>query len=213
MWNIEAEHFSNSYYQSVIILQNVKIAVYNDKLSLTVVRETSIFDNPDIPETQMLKDWYEKQNSQICLEPAVSEVSQDLIRLNEINIQPLSKSITVAAIILNCSNMKSYIKQSTNVEIFKREVTLVDSSETAITLTLWNSTAKDFDGKKGDVLVLQNASIKEHQNRRSISHSAETIILTNPENQLKIELVDWFNSVGEKIMINKIINMALSNDI
>lgn len=212
LWNTDAENFPDSFNKSVILLHKAKVTEYADKISLTFLRETSLHENPNIPEVDDLKKWYEKQQESLCLQSVISDEPKEYVRLNEIENQTSTNSISLAAIILNCSGIKSFIKHTTGKEVLKRELTLVDSTETAITLNLWNSEAEHSMYKKGDVLVVQNALIQENQNRHSITHSSHTVFLLNPDIPEKNELIEWFNSVGENIMLNKIISMALANN-
>ena len=44
-------------------------------------------------------------------------------------------------------------------ELTKREVTLVDRSETDVTLTLWGNTAEQFDASTNPVLAVKNVRV------------------------------------------------------
>lgn len=169
-----------------------------------------MLENPNLPEATALKLWYEKRDTQVCYKPMISDKTIELVRIIEISKVPLTTSISVAAIIYNVDDIKSYIKRSTGKEIKRREITLVDTSEEAIILTLWNNDAENFNSVKGDVLLITNAAINEYQSRKSISKLRETTILSNPEIQEKNQLESWFNDGGKEAMHHKIINMALA---
>lgn len=86
---------------------------------------------------------------------------------------------------------------------------MVDSSEEPIILTLWNSEAENFNCKKGEVLLINNALVKEFVNKKSLTHDATTTIIVNPAIPEREILKNLFENKGEKNIYSKIINLAL----
>lgn len=172
-----------------------------------MVRETILIENPTLPAAQKLKNWYEKQNKHLnyTLDPEENSIVTNIADIFE---GPLTHSISVVGVIFNVDFLKSYTKKSTNKEIKRRDITLVDSTEKPIIFTLWNAEAEIFTHKKGDVIMINNAIIKEFQNIRSLSHDGTTTIIANPEIPENTNLKEWFLNGGEQNIYNKIIKMA-----
>lgn len=58
--------------------------------------------------------------------------------------------------------MKIFFKNGTDKEFKKRNVTLTDMSENVVSLTLWTDKAQNFKGKIGELLLIDNAAVKEN---------------------------------------------------
>lgn len=207
LWNTDAENFSDHLHHSVIVFKNAKIVEYNGKKSLSMVRETVLTENPSIPEADKLKIWYNKQNKQLKYKDDPEEHCT-LTNIEDIANVPLTNSVSVVGVIFNVDHLNSYIKKDTDKEIKRRDITLVDSTEVPIIFTLWNTEAENFSNKKGDVILINNAVIKEFQEIRSLSHDRTTTIIQNPEIPENEILKTWFQNQGEQNIYNKIIKMA-----
>lgn len=189
------------------MFKNAKIVEYNGKKSLSMVRDTILTKHPSIPEADKLKSWYDMQKTHLKCDKDPNEPST-LISIEAIANSSLTNSISVIGVIFNIDRLKSYIKKSTKKEHKWRDVTVVDSTEVPIIFTLWNTEAENFSHKKGDVILINNAIIKEFQGTKSLSHDGSTTIIANPEIPEKRVLKQWFQNEGEQNIYNKIIKMA-----
>lgn len=213
LWNTAAENFDDSFSQSVILFKDIKVDEYYGKISLTCLRDTTIIKNPNSQEAHHLTTWFSKQEKDALYKPVVAPITNELQNITQIKNSALSNPVTVAAIIFNIDDIKSFFNKTTDREIKKRNVTLTDLTENVITLTLWNTEAENFKGKTGDILLINNAMIKEYQNMRTLSFTNGTTILQNPDIPEKNDLIQWFNSNGQINVLKKITNMALSKNI
>jgi len=57
--------------------------------------------------------------------------------------------------------VQSFVARSTNKEFKKRDITLVDMSNSAINLTLWGDDAVNFDGHVQPVILVKGTRINE----------------------------------------------------
>merc|ERR1719347_708125 len=77
-------------------------------------------------------------------------------------------------------------------ELTKREITLVDRSNTQVTLTLWGKTAETFDPTNNPILAAKGVRVSDF-NGVSLSGGD---ILVNPDLDLAHELKGWWDSEG-----------------
>jgi len=77
-------------------------------------------------------------------------------------------------------------------ELTKREITLVDRSNTQVTLTLWGKTAETFDSTNNPILAAKSVKVSDF-NGVSLSGGD---ILVNPDLDLAHELKGWWDSEG-----------------
>lgn len=81
-------------------------------------------------------------------------------------------------------------------ELKKKEITLVDKSDSSICLTLWNDEAEKFDGVQQPVIMLKNTRINEFGGGKTLATSSSTVMKINPDMEESHALRGWFNSGG-----------------
>lgn len=62
LWNNDADHFDENNLRSVITIINGKVNEYNDKISISMTRESVMSFDKDIEEKKQLKKWFEEKN-------------------------------------------------------------------------------------------------------------------------------------------------------
>lgn len=81
-------------------------------------------------------------------------------------------------------------------ELKKKEITLVDKSDSSISLTLWGDEAEKFDGVQQPVIMLKNARINEFGGGKTLATNSSTVMKMNPDMEESHTLRGWFNSGG-----------------
>nr|XP_043067982.1 replication protein A 70 kDa DNA-binding subunit-like [Drosophila bipectinata] len=76
-----------------------------------------------------------------------------------------------------------------------REIELMDYDDYdgVIILTLWNEAAKEFNGKKNDVILVKGARIKEHNEVKKINLDWYAKMKINPNLPEAKSLIEWYN--------------------
>ena len=71
--------------------------------------------------------------------------------------------------------------RQTNRQLKKRDINIVDESNTAVTLTLWGTQAEQFDGANTPVLAIKGARIGEFNGAKNLSTINSTVIQIDPD--------------------------------
>jgi replication factor A1 len=87
------------------------------------------------------------------------------------------------------------IRTKSGKDTCKRNVTIIDTSRTAITLTLWGTTAQNFTGQPGNTVALKAARVSDF-NGRSLSTMQSTVMELNPANTDAYNLSQWYQTTG-----------------
>lgn len=104
--------------------------------------------------------------------------------------------IDVIGVCKNSGDVQTLISRNTNRELKKREVMIVDQSNTGVTLTLWGTQAEEFDGSTNPVLAVKNGRINEYGGGKSVSLLQSSVLQINPDTTQAHKLRGWFDSVG-----------------
>eukprot|EP00092_Neocalanus_flemingeri_P017032 GFUD01018420.1.p1 GENE.GFUD01018420.1~~GFUD01018420.1.p1 ORF type:complete len:627 (+),score=162.12 GFUD01018420.1:60-1940(+) len=85
-------------------------------------------------------------------------------------------------------------------ELTKREITLVDRSATEVSLTLWGTTAENFEGAGSPIVAAKGCRVSDF-NGVSVSGGD---ILINPDFDLAHELKGWWDNEGSNVATSSI---------
>ncbi|XP_018574321.1 replication protein A 70 kDa DNA-binding subunit [Anoplophora glabripennis] len=139
---------------------------------------------------------------QECLESDVSSIPQtkyDFVTIDKISSLEQNTMVDVIGVVKSVSDLQTFQARSTGREMKKKEVLLVDQTNTAVTLTLWGADAENFDGTNNPVVVIKCGRISEFGGGKSISSIGSTNIKINPDMKECYRIRGWYDSEGSNI--------------
>ncbi|XP_066597449.1 replication protein A 70 kDa DNA-binding subunit isoform X2 [Prorops nasuta] len=143
------------------------------------------------------------------------EESEDIPKI-QFNFEPISsvgeKSdktlIDILGVVKSVGEIQTILQKSTGKTLEKRDIQLVDESNTMICLTLWRSQALDFDGSNNPVVAIKGAAVREYNGGKTISLLFSSIIQLDPDIPEAHRLRGWFNSTGHNKEIKSLSNVT-----
>lgn len=112
-------------------------------------------------------------------------------------VQNLEKDsiIDVIGVINTVNDVFQITAKSTGKPFNRRNITLVDDSNFAIDVGLWNATALDFSIPVGSVVALKGVKVQDFGGRSlSLTHAGS--IISNPDIPEAYQLKGWYDSKG-----------------
>jgi len=116
------------------------------------------------------------------------------VRIDQIEDLQKDDVIDVIGVLKNVSEMSSIRTRTSNEEIAKREITLVDSSNRSVDLTLWRDVAENFNVTGNPVLAIKNVKVSDF-NARSLTTTSSTRLTFNPNIKQAKELSVWWKTL------------------
>ncbi|KAL9980927.1 hypothetical protein ACROYT_G009569 [Oculina patagonica] len=159
-----------------------------------------------------LKNDYEMYlNNDSIIEPCNDACNLPTIQYNFIQIGDLSNVnadslVDVLGIVISCDDVTQITTKTTNRQVSKRDITLLDRSEKSVRATLWGEDAEKFDEHvgKNPVLALKGARVSEFGGR-SLSILNSTNMRVNPmEVKEAYNLRGWYDNVGKNSNIESL---------
>ncbi|KAF7244234.1 Replication protein A 70 kDa DNA-binding subunit [Varanus komodoensis] len=95
--------------------------------------------------------------------------------------------------------------KSSNREVCKRDLHLMDMSGKLVTVTLWGADAEQFDGSRQPVVAIKGARVSDFSGR-SLSALTSSTIIINPDIPESFKLRGWFDSEGQLLEATSISN-------
>ncbi|XP_075162697.1 replication protein A 70 [Haematobia irritans] len=134
----------------------------------------------------------------------IPEVKYDLVPISQIaNMEPKA-AVDVVGVCKEVGELQVFTSRTTNKEFKKRDLTLVDTSDAAVTLTIWGDDAVNFDGHVQPIILVKGGRINEFNGGKSISMANGSVIKINPDIPEGHKLRGWFDNGGGANITNSV---------
>ncbi|KAK0166630.1 hypothetical protein PV327_004122 [Microctonus hyperodae] len=124
-------------------------------------------------------------------------VTFSFVAIRDIENYQKNDIIDVLAIVKSAEEVQLLTARATGRELRKRDLTLIDMSDSSITLTLWGSQAEKFDSSNNPVIAVKGARIGEFNNGKNLSLTGSSVLQVDPDIPDAHRLRGWFNTVGK----------------
>ncbi|XP_073817699.1 replication protein A 70 kDa DNA-binding subunit-like [Musca autumnalis] len=159
-----------------------------------------------------LKNDYEMTfNSDTVVQPCeddddggVPAVKYDLVPISQVaNMEPKA-SVDIVGVCKEVGELQTFTSRTTNKEFKKRDLTLVDTSDAAVTVTIWGDEAVNFDGHVQPVILIKGGRINEFNGGKSVSIGNGSVLKINPDIPEGHKLRGWFDNGGGANITNSV---------
>ncbi|XP_047503959.1 replication protein A 70 kDa DNA-binding subunit [Pieris napi] len=133
-----------------------------------------------------------------CMEDTSSmpSVKYEFTPISEIANKNVDTLLDTIGVCKMASDVQELTARSTGKLLKKREVTLVDPSGGAISLTLWGNEAETFDSSTNPIVAAKGARLTEFNGSKSLSCLAGTVLRMNPDLPEAHKLRGWYDNGG-----------------
>ncbi|CAH1800586.1 unnamed protein product [Owenia fusiformis] len=131
-------------------------------------------------------------------ETDLPSVSFKFIAINELGNNPPDTIIDVLGVCKSASDMNVVIGKTSQKEIKKRDLDLVDQSGVSVRMTLWGNDAENFDGSATPVIAVKGCKMSDFGGR-SLSVLSSSQMIINPDIEEAHTLRGWYDSVGSSM--------------
>lgn len=135
---------------------------------------------------------------QLCQEEggSIPQVQYNFIPISEIAEKNKDDFVDVIGICKEASPVVKFVSRASNRELTKREVTLIDQSNSSIVLTLWGNEAENFNDFDNPVVMIRNARLGEFGGGKTLGTVGSTTMKINPDDPNGHKLRGWFDNGG-----------------
>ncbi|XP_029048687.1 replication protein A 70 kDa DNA-binding subunit [Osmia bicornis bicornis] len=120
----------------------------------------------------------------------------DFHPIGDIEKKEKNDMMDVLGIVKSCGDLQLLTSRTTGREMRKRDIHLVDDSNTMVCLTLWGTEAEDFDGSNNPVVAVKGARIGEFNGGKNLSTLSSTVMQVDPDIPEAHRLRGWFKTIG-----------------
>ncbi|KAJ1528713.1 hypothetical protein ONE63_007106 [Megalurothrips usitatus] len=126
----------------------------------------------------------------------VPQIKFNFSSLNDIENMEPNASVDVIGVVKSVGEVVTFVAKTSNRELKKRDVTIVDRTNTAVNLTLWGQDAEEFDGSCQPVVAVKGGKVNEFQGSKTVSLPGNATFQINPDIPESHELKGWYDDEG-----------------
>lgn len=102
------------------------------------------------------------------------------VPINQMNDYPKDAIVDVIAVVKEVGELQTLTSKTTQRQMTKRDLVLVDQSNSSIKATLWGNQAETFDGNAQPVVAFKGLRVSDYGGR-TLSTSNGTSVSVNPD--------------------------------
>ncbi|KAF2347637.1 Replication factor A protein 1 [Trinorchestia longiramus] len=150
--------------------------------------------------TSIKNDYEMTFNSNTQVVPCSQDDSIPTMQFDFVTIDQLEQAqkdsiVDLIGVCRDTTEMTSVTQRSTGKELRKREISVVDHTSRAISLTLWAEQAEKFDGSGNPVIAVKGARVSDF-NGVSLSLIGSSTLQINPDISEAHQLKGWWEQTG-----------------
>lgn len=111
--------------------------------------------------------------------------------------------IDMIGVCKSAGDVQTFIARTTNKELTKRDITLVDQSKKEVNLTLWGGEAQKFEASGNPIVAIKGAKVSDF-NGRSLSCAMSSTLQINPDIKEAHVLKGWYDREGCNLEVESI---------
>uniref|UniRef100_A0A803TQ21 Replication protein A subunit n=1 Tax=Anolis carolinensis TaxID=28377 RepID=A0A803TQ21_ANOCA len=132
-------------------------------------------------------------------------VQFDFVSIAELERTSKDAIVDVIGVCKAYEEVTKLTMKTTNREVSKRDLHLVDSSGKMVSVALWGQEADNFDGSRQPVVAIKGARVSDFGGR-SLSVLSSSTLVVNPDRPEAFRLRGWFDSQGKHLETSSISN-------
>ncbi|KAJ7112422.1 hypothetical protein C8R43DRAFT_1099590 [Mycena crocata] len=124
-------------------------------------------------------------------------VKYNFVKLGELESQAKDSTCDVLAVVKEVAELTEITSKSSNRQVIKRELTLVDTSQFSVRMTLWGKQAEQFNSPDA-VIAFKSVKVGDYGGR-SLSFFSSSSMSINPDIPEAHGLRGWYDASGNSV--------------
>ncbi|RWS16997.1 Replication protein A DNA-binding subunit-like protein [Dinothrombium tinctorium] len=139
------------------------------------------------------------------------KITFKFVKIKDIANYNVDSIIDVLGICRDVSELVTLTQKNTGRELKKREISLIDDTETEIRLAFWGNEAENFSASEGSVVMVKKARVSDF-NGKSLTSVSSSFVQIDPQLTEAYGLKGWYERMRDNMQITKLsVNSATSD--
>nr|XP_018902956.1 PREDICTED: replication protein A 70 kDa DNA-binding subunit [Bemisia tabaci] len=131
---------------------------------------------------------------------SIPAISYNFIPLNKIPEKEPNTIVDAIGICVSASDVQNLVARTTQRELQKRDVSIVDQTGTRVDITLWGTQAVEFDPTDEPIVAVKGGRVTEYSGSRSIGLLGSSSLVLNPDIPEAHQLRGWYDTQEARSM-------------
>ncbi|KAI4471655.1 replication factor a 1 rfa1 [Holotrichia oblita] len=127
---------------------------------------------------------------------SIPQTQYNFLTVDKIGQMETGSIVDVIGVCKAVSDLQTFQARSTGRELKKKELTLVDHTDNAISVTLWGQEAENFDGTSNPIIAIKGAKVGEFGGGKNLGTTMNGILKINPDIPEAHRLRGWYDNSG-----------------
>ncbi|BES96364.1 Replication protein A 70 kDa DNA-Hypothetical protein [Nesidiocoris tenuis] len=127
---------------------------------------------------------------------SIPTIQYNFVKLDAIQDSAAGQLIDFVGVCKAAGDIVNLTSRTTNRELKKRDLTLVDQSKAAVTLTLWGNQAEDFNTDGNPIVAVKGGKVGEFNGGKSVSLIGGSAFHINPDIPEAHRLRGWYDGLA-----------------
>lgn len=140
----------------------------------------------------------------------IPSIHYSFVKIAKVSESNKDDVLDVIGIVKDCGDLQQITAKTTQKQLTKRDITLLDNSNASVRVTFWGQLAEEFNDAQAasrPVLAIKGARVNEFQGK-TLSVSNASQIAMNPDLPESHELRGWFDAHASEIAGSALINVS-----
>ncbi|XP_017888998.1 replication protein A 70 kDa DNA-binding subunit [Ceratina calcarata] len=124
--------------------------------------------------------------------------------IDKIETKQSNDIMDVLAIVKSSGDVQHLTSRNSGKELKKRDIEIIDESNTMVVLTLWGTDAEQFDSSNNPVVAIKGARVAEFGGGKTLSIFSSSVLQIDPDMPQAHRLRGWFNAGGRNEMVKSL---------
>uniref|UniRef100_A0A182MBH5 Replication protein A subunit n=1 Tax=Anopheles culicifacies TaxID=139723 RepID=A0A182MBH5_9DIPT len=135
---------------------------------------------------------------------SMPEIQYNFVPISQIGNMEPNAMVDVVGMCKEASEVVQFTAKTSGRELRKREITLVDSSNASVQLTLWGDDAQNFPATTNPVVMLKGARVSEFGGGKSLGLIGGSVMKLNPDIEMAHKVRGWFENGGRDAAVSSV---------
>ncbi|XP_055532718.1 replication protein A 70 kDa DNA-binding subunit [Wyeomyia smithii] len=135
---------------------------------------------------------------------SVPEIHYNFVPISQIANMEANTVLDVIGVCKEVGEVSQFTAKTSGRELKKREVTIVDSSNATVQLTLWGESALNFPTSSNPIVLLKGARVSEFGGGKSLGMVGGSVMKLNPMINEAHKLRGWYDNGGSNSVVTSV---------
>ncbi|KAI5821081.1 hypothetical protein BZA77DRAFT_298669 [Pyronema omphalodes] len=134
---------------------------------------------------------------ELCNDDSVPKMNYNFIRLADLSNVEKDAVVDVLGVVKEVGEVEDFVAKTSQKQLSKREISLVDESDTMVRCTVWGQQAKTWEIGPGSVAAFKGLKVSDFGGR-TLSLTFSSTFMANPDIDEAHALKGWYDGQGNR---------------